>query len=125
MKKIFLPYFFFILIACSKNAAKDKDYDPPVLTLTTPANNQVYVSGQNIMVSGSASDNKFINQIHVVITNLATGVEYQHVHIHPNSNSFNFNQPYTAQSGITYKIDVIVDDASSNSTAKSVEVSCN
>jgi hypothetical protein len=113
------------LVACSKSPGKEKDYDPPVLTLSTPANYQVYTPGQNIMVSGSASDSKYINQIHIVITNLATGTEYLHVHIHPNSSSFNFNEPYTAQAGITYKIDVIVDDASSNSTAKSVQVSCN
>jgi Bacterial Ig domain len=125
MKRSFVLYLLFILAACSKGSGKDKDYDPPVLTLNTPTNNQVYTAGQNIMISGSASDNKYINQIHVVITNLATGTEYLHVHIHPNSSSFNFNQAYAAQAGITYKIDVIVDDASSNSTAKSVQVSCN
>lgn len=125
MKKIILPYILLLFISCSKDKDKDKDYDPPVLTLNTPINNQVYAAGQNIMVSGNASDNKYINQIHVVITNLATGLEYQHVHIHPNSSSFTFNQPYTAQAGITYKIDVIVDDASTNSVSKSVQVSCN
>jgi len=125
MKKIFLPCLLLIFTACSKNKDKDKDYDPPVITLSTPTNNQVYAAGQNIMVSGNASDNKYINQIHVVISNLATGTEYQHVHIHPNTSSFTFNQPYTAQAGITYKIQVIVDDASSNSVSKSVEVSCN
>lgn len=113
------------MAACSKGSGNDKDYDAPALTLNTPLNNQVYMAGQNIMIAGAATDNKFINQIHIVISNLATGTEYQHVHIHPNSSSFNFNQPYTAQAGITYKIDVIVDDASANSVAISVEVSCN
>jgi len=123
MKKLLLLYPFFILAACSKKA--DKDTDAPILTLNTPTNNQVYPSGQNIMISGSASDNRFINQIHVVITNPANGTEYLHVHIHPNSNSFTFNQPYTPQAGVNYKIEVIVDDPSSNSTTKSVQVSCN
>jgi hypothetical protein len=110
-------------VACSKGS--DKDNDAPVLTLNTPVNNQVYTSGQSIMISGQAADNKFINQIHVVITNLSTGTEYLHVHIHPNSSSFTFNQPYTPQAGIAYKIEVIADDASTNSTTKSVQVSCN
>ena len=114
-----------MLLACSKSSGKANDYDAPALTLNTPSNNQVYTSGQNIMISGQASDNKFINQIHIVITNLATGTEFLHIHIHPNSNSFNFNESYTAQAGISYKIEVIVDDASTNSSAKSVQVICN
>ena len=125
MKRTFLLYVLFLFISCSKNSGKDQDYDAPVLTLNTPLNNQVYTSGQNIMISGQATDNKFINQIHIVITNLVTGTEYLHVHIHPNSSSFAFTQSYTAQAGISYKIDVIVDDASANSSAKSVQVSCN
>jgi hypothetical protein len=125
MKKLFLPYLLFLLVACSKGSSNDKDYDAPALTLNTPLNNQVYTAGQNIIIAGQASDNKFINQIHIVISNLATGTEYLHIHIHPGSSAFNFNQSYTAQAGITYKIDIIVDDASTNSTAKSVEVSCN
>ena len=125
MKKIFLPYFLCLLVACSKGSSKDKDYEAPVLTLSTPSENQVYTSGQNIMIAGTATDNKFINQIHIVISNLATGTEFLHIHIHPNSNSYSFNQSYTAQAGIAYKIEVIVEDASTNSTAKSVEVSCN
>jgi hypothetical protein len=125
MKKTFLLYLLFILAACSKSSGRDKDYDAPVLTLNTPVDNQTYTSGQSIMISGLATDNKYIKEIHIVITNLATGTEYLHVHIHPNSSSFNFNQSYTAEAGIDYKIEIIVDDASTNSTAKSVEVSCN
>ena len=123
MKKSVLPILLVIVSACSKPA--DKDEVAPVLTLNAPTDNQAFTAGQNIMISGTASDNKYIEQIHVVITNQITGVEYLHIHIHPNSNSFNFNQGYTAQAGINYKIEVIVDDPSSNSTAKSVLVSCN
>jgi hypothetical protein len=60
-----------------------------------------------------------------VIINLATGTEYLHAHIHPNSNAFTFNQTYTAQAGINYKVEVIVDDPSANIAAKYVEVLCN
>src|SRR5215831_4871152 len=114
MKKYILPYLLVIVSACSKHS--DKDEVAPMLTLNTPTNNQAYTAGQNIMISGTASDNKYINQIHVVITNQQNGTEYLHVHIHPNSSSFNFNQGYMAQAGINYKIEVIVDDPSSNST---------
>src|SRR5436853_2676376 len=123
MKKFLLPYALVLMVACSKGNGKDTD--PPVIVITAPANNQAFTSGQSIMVSGNASDNKFTNQIHIVISNLATGVEYLHVHIHPNTSVFTFNQSYTPQAGITYKIDVIVDDASAKSSAKSIQISCN
>ncbi|MFI5130766.1 MAG: DUF4625 domain-containing protein [Chitinophagales bacterium] len=125
MKRSFIPYLLFILAACSKDPGSQKDYDAPAITVNTPTNNQVYNSGQNIMITGQVTDNKFINQIHVVITNLGSGLEYLHVHIHPNSSSFNFSQSYTAQAGISYKIEVIADDASTNSSATSVQVLCN
>ena len=125
MKRSLLPYLLLILTACSKGSVNNADHDAPVITLTTPVNNQSYNSGQSIMISGNATDNKFINQIHIVITNIVTGVEYLHVHIHPNTSAFTFNQSFTPQAGISYKIDVIVDDASTNSSAKSVQVSCN
>ena len=124
MKRSFV-YLLLILAACSKDPGTEKDYDAPVLTLTTPTNNQVYTSGQNIMISGQVTDNKFIKEIHVVITNLGSGTEYLHVHIHPNGSSFGYNQSYTAQAGIFYKIEVIADDASANSSGKSVQVFCN
>ena len=125
MKRLFVLYLSLMLIACSKDPAEDQDKQAPVLTLTTPTNSQVYSAGQNIMISGQVTDNKFIKEIHVVITNQSTGYEYLHVHIHPNTNSFTFSQSYAAQTGISYKIDVIADDPSANSSAKTVQVSCN
>jgi len=72
-----------------------------------------------------ATGNKHFEEIHIEITNPVTTEEYLNMHIQPTSNSFSFNQPYTARAGISYKIRVIADKASGNSTAKSVEVSCN
>ena len=125
MKRSFIIYVLVLLGACSKDPGETKDYDAPVLTLNTPTDNQVYTAGQNIMISGQVTDNKFIKEIHVVITNLGSGIEYLHVHIHPNASSFTYNQSYTAQAGIFYKIEVIADDGSLNSSAKSVQVFCN
>jgi Domain of unknown function (DUF4625) len=125
MKKYFLLYSLLALLSCSKGSEKEKDYEAPVLILSTPVNNQVFTAGQDMTITGMATDNKFIKEIHIVISNSSTGTEYLHVHIHPNTNSFNFNQAFTAQAGIAYKIDVIVDDGGSNSTGKSVSVVCN
>lgn len=125
MKGSFLPYLFFLLVACSKGSGKEKDYEAPVVTLSTPANNQVFTGGQNITISGMVTDNKYIREIHIEITNLHTAAEYLHVHIHPDAASFTFNQAFAIQAGIAYKIRVIADDASTNSAIKTAEITCN
>lgn len=112
-------------IACSKGSGKEKDYEAPVIMLTAPADNQVFSGGQSIMITGTVTDNKYIEEIHIEITNLANAIEYLHVHIHPGTNTFTINQAFTIQAGIAYKIRVIADDASTNSTVKSVDISCN
>jgi hypothetical protein len=93
--------------------------------LNTPLDNQVYTAAQNIMVSGTVTDNKYIQQLHIVISDFGSGEEYLHVHIHPASSSFNFNQSYTPTHGVSYKIQVIADDPSANTSGKTAIVSCN
>lgn len=125
MKTSIWSILLLFLVACSKGSGEDKDYDPPVLLVNTPTNNQVFNGTQTIMITGKATDNKYIKEIHIEITNLITAEQYLHIHIHPDANSYTFNQPYNIEAGIAYKIRVIVDDASSNSTAKAVEITCN
>jgi hypothetical protein len=125
MKKLFVLYLVIILAGCSKGSTKEKDYEAPVVTVTTPTNNQAFTGGQSIMIAGTVTDNKYIKEIHIEISNLADATEYLHVHIHPDASSFTFNQAFTIQTGIAYKIRVIADDGSANSTAKSIEISCN
>ena len=123
--KNYLLILLVLFTCCSKRPKADKDYDPPVIILTTPTNNQVFTAGQDMMISGLVTDNKYILQLHIEITNLITAEAYLHVHIHPASNVFNFNQSFTVQAGISYKIRVIADDPSANSSAKVIEVFCN
>jgi hypothetical protein len=124
MKHAFWILLFFTT-ACSKKNATDKDYDAPVIVLNTPVDNQVYAASQNIAINGTVTDNKYIQQLHIVISNLTTGEEYLHVHIHPASPTFTFNQSFTPTHGVSYKVQVIADDPSANTFGKSVEVSCN
>jgi len=125
MKTRFWPLLLLLIVACSKGSGEDKDYDPPALLLNTPVNGQVFTGTQSIMITGAVTDNKYIKEIHIEVTNLVTGEQYLHVHIHPDSNTYTLNQTYNIEAGITYKIRVIADDGSSNSTAKSAEISCN
>jgi uncharacterized protein DUF4625 len=125
MKKSFLPLLLVFLAACSKRSGADKDYDAPVITLNTPVNNQHFIPGQAISVTGTVSDNKYIKVIHVVITNFDTGVEYMHVHISPATSSASFDQSLTTQAGINYQVEIIAEDPSANISSKKAEVSAN
>lgn len=126
MKRL-IPIIFFLFCAasCSKTPEEEKDKQAPTIDLFRPADQEIFNGSQNLLITGAVSDNKYIKEIHLEITNLITAEEYLHVHIHPNAASFNFSQNFTLQKGISYKIRVVADDASSNSTVKKVEIACN
>jgi hypothetical protein len=125
MKTSILPLLLLFIVSCSKRSGGDNDNEAPVIMINTPTNNQVFNGTQNITISGMATDNKYIKEIHIEVTNLTTAEQYLHTHIHPDANNYTFNQPYTIGVGIAYKIRVIADDGSANSTSESVEISCN
>lgn len=125
MTKNLIIFLLLTGLACSKKGAAEKDYDAPVIVISTPTDNQVFTAGQQMQISGSVTDNKYISQIHIEISNHQTGEEYLHVHIHPASSAFNFNQSFTVNGGIQYRVRVIADDPSSNSSVSSVTVSGN
>ena len=109
------------LASCSDKENDDKE--APVITLTSPSNNQVFNAGE-IRIKATITDNAYIGQIHVEIHNDAD-VEVDHVHIHPTSKSYALDYPLTLESGVDYKIKVIADDPAANSSFKEVQISCN
>jgi hypothetical protein len=127
VRNLYFIFFFLItgFLSCSKDSTTDKDREAPVILLNRPVDAQSYSAGQPIVISGSVTDNKFIKEIHIEVTDLTTAAEYFHVHIHPDAATSSFNQAITAQAGISYKIRVIADDASSNSSIKQVTVTVN
>lgn len=125
MKIIFICVIGFVLISCSKNSAAEKDTVLPVITLTSPLTGQNFTPGQTILISGSITDDKFIAEAHIHVTNTNTGTLLMDVHIYPNSSTTTFNQPLTTTAGINYKIQVIAKDRAVNEARAAVDVSCN
>ncbi|RYY56736.1 MAG: hypothetical protein EOO09_05085 [Chitinophagaceae bacterium] len=109
---------------CTKSSDADADRENPVVTLTSLSDGQVFTGAQTINITGSVTDNRYIKEIHIEISSLDTGEEYLHVHIHPAAASYNYDQPYLLTAGRNYKIRVIADDAQSNSSVRSVNISC-
>lgn len=111
-----------LLLGCSKDSATKKDTVLPVIAITSPTNGQNFITGQTIQITGTITDDNFIAEVHIHVTNTNTGALLMDVHLYPNSNSTTFNQPITATAGINYKIQVIAKDRAVNESRSSVEV---
>jgi hypothetical protein len=123
--KIGIPFLVLLFVACSKDPAAANDNELPVITLNSPANGQVYTHGQTITIGGNITDNNYIAEIHIHVSNTNTGALVMDVHLYPGSNSTNFSQSLTAVAGINYKIQVIAKDKAVNEGRRTVEVSAN
>ncbi len=115
----------FIVSGCSKGTASEKDTVLPVITISNPTNGQVFTSGQNIQIAGNITDDKFIAEVHIHVTNTNTGALLMDVHLYPNNSATSFDQSITATASTNYKIQVIAKDRAVNEARASVEVSCN
>ncbi len=125
MQKIIVTCLLFLLLnACSKSN-NGKDNEAPVITFTSPANNQVFSGGQAVPISASLSDNKRVAEVHVHVSNNATGTLLMDVHRYPNAASYALNETFTVQAGIQYKIQLLVKDNSANENNATVLISGN
>ena len=114
-----------LLVSCSKSKESERDKVFPAITINTPVNGQSFTAGQSIPISGIITDNEYIAEVHIHVSNNNTGALLMDVHIYPGSNSTSFNESITASNGINYKIQVIAKDRAVNESRSVVEVSCN
>lgn len=121
---IFTCLLFLLLAACSKNNS-GKDNQPPIISFVSPANNQVFTGGQTVTINAALSDNKRVAEVHVHISNNTTGALLVDIHRYPNAANYALNESFTAQSGIQYKIQLLVKDNSANENNASVLISAN
>jgi len=127
MKLIFISLLLMsILSGCSKKSGTEKDTILPVITISNPAAGGTFTAGELIQINGTITDDKFIAEVHIHVTNTNTGVKLLDVHLYPAGNTTVFsNQSLTAVAGVNYKIQVIATDRSVNQSVSSVEVPCN
>jgi long-subunit fatty acid transport protein len=111
--------------SCSKNNDRETDRVLPVVTISTPLNNQVFAAGQSVSITGTLSDNLQLAEVHVHISNNSTGTLLVDIHRYPLSATYTLNESFTVQSGIEYKIQVIAKDNTANENRATVLVSAN
>ncbi len=112
------PFYF----SCSKNK-EEKDREMPVVVIEDPVHNALVPGDQVMTIRGTVTDNEYIQEIHIEISNSQSGEEYLHIHIHPNGSSYTYNQPFDPASGIKYLVRVIAEDRSNNVSSQKVEFS--
>ena len=127
MKKLF---FYAGILLCFSNFGCHKHSDEnvaPVLTIITPSANQVYKSGDNVVISGSATDNS-LHELRIDITVTATGASlYNNVISVHDLTSYTINNSWkssvTTSTAATVKVEV--EDHSGNVAEKKVSIVIN
>ena len=114
----------FLLITCGKPAA-EKDKVFPVVSISSPVAGQVFTPGQLIPINAEITDETYIAEVHVHVSNTNTGELLMDVHEYPAGKTGSIRQNITAASGVNYKIQVIAKDRAVNESRQSVEVACN
>jgi glutamine cyclotransferase len=125
MKTIITSICCLYLSACGDKNKSEQDTRPPLITITTPTNNQSFTNGQSIRMTGTITDDQYVAESHIHVTNKTTGELLMDVHLYPGASSASFDQSITASAGKTYKITVTALDKQVNEGRTSVEVTCN
>ncbi|MBE2229604.1 MAG: hypothetical protein IAE96_03040 [Chitinophagaceae bacterium] len=125
MKRITSLVLTGLLLSSCHKGAEEKDRLPPVVSLSAPLENQVFSAGQTIRVQGTVTDDKFIAEIHLHVSNAQTGGLLIDVHEYPAAASTNLDLPFTAVAGTSYKVQVIAKDRGANESRATLNISCN
>lgn len=113
-----------LLAACSKNE-NIKDNELPVVSITSPNNNQVFNAGETVNIAGTLIDNQKLTEVHVHISDNATGTLLIDIHRNPGAAIYNLNESFQTQAGIDYKIQVIAKDNSANENRATIQITSN
>jgi hypothetical protein len=125
MTKLFLVAGICFLFSCSK-----KDVTPPTpnIVINTPSDNQHYVKGDTIRITGTVTHSAEILEVAVHMTNTSTNVEFFHNHFSAgNQMLYNFNSVYGIPDNVkaTYKVEVEANDKDGNSSTKELTITIN
>lgn len=126
MKKVlFLPLAACLLFAACKKEKAATDTEAPVISLTTPTNNQPVTVAQALPITANVTDNEKISEMHLEIINNTTGAFITHEHYAPEAASYTLSRTFTPPSAATYRIKVEAEDAEGNQAQVTVLVSAN
>ena len=109
-----------LLLSCKKDAG---DSLAPVISVSSPADLPVFTAGQTITISAAITDLQEVHAVHLYVRNKATSTELLHFEEHTNQSKYNLVKTFTAQAGVTYKIEIVANDQAENESRVELEVS--
>ena len=133
--KQFIPYKKLIPVLaciCLVLGCKKNDTAPakpvPVIVVNTPSENQHYVKGDTIRVTGTITCTTELIEVAVHMTDMTTNFEFYHNHFSGvNTMSYNFVSKYGVPdlTKTSYKVEVEGNDKDGNSSTKEIIVTVN
>jgi hypothetical protein len=109
----------FSLFGCSK-----KDEIAPMISITSPEQNQVFSTGQTVTVRATITDNEGIHMIHVIAVD-NTGGHWIHSEEHVDGKIYEITKSFITNPGKTYTITIDATDHDDNTVAKEIIISSN
>ena len=108
-----------VLIACGKS-----DVTPPVITVTSPVDNQVFTGSQTVTVKADISDNVNIHMVMIMVMD-NNGYHQIQKDYHPDTKTFVINETFITASSKIYSIHIEAADHNENKIMKDITVSAN
>lgn len=122
MKHLFVIACLLAITACSKSDSNGGDNALPTLMLNTPTNGQVFTGGSAVNITASISDDTRLAEVHVHISDQATGQLLIDIHRYPDAAAYSLNETFQVQSGLSYAINVIAIDRAGKSIGHKVVI---
>jgi hypothetical protein len=111
--------------ACSKSHDSGNADPVPVLTLTSPVNNQVYANGDSVKIQGTITDNS-LHSLTLTITNGSTSLYSKTISVHDSTHyviNDGWKSSVTALTDAT--VSAVVEDHGGHVVTQSVSVKIN
>jgi hypothetical protein len=116
MKSIFFALFAFLTVAVMTSCDK-KDENPPIITITSPADNTILAKGASFTVKGTVTDDTKLKEIK--IGNSFSITTFNSPKRHELDETFTIS---ANQEAGNVKLDVTATDDAGNSSVKSINL---
>jgi hypothetical protein len=120
MLKLFSFLAIVMLFGCKKS-----DTMAPVITVTSPNDNQVFNGGTTVMIKAGITDETSIHMVHVTVTDKLTDGHVVHFEEHTDSKTYQVSQSFLAIAGRSYAIEIEATDHADNISTKQLTISAN
>lgn len=118
MKWLYILLLLFVY-SCGK-----KDEVAPVISISSPTENQVFPPGQIVTIRATITDNDGVHMVHVIAVD-NTGGHWVHSEDHVDGKTYEVTKTFITNPGSTYTITIDAEDHDENIATKMVTVSSN